>query len=206
MPALSAGQYDISLSSVTDTPERESRFDFVTYLSTGTMLLVRKGNPKRLSPDGTSLCGRRVAVETGTTQEDELVARSVAKPGAGARVDACRGAGRPVPIRLPFDDQEAADHALARGSADAVLTDAPCALYAARQAPGRFEVSGRPYATGLYGVVVPKHEVELRDAILRAIKDLISAGTYARLTRRWGLVPDAIAHPRINAAASAAGA
>lgn len=200
MPALSAGEYDLSLSSVTDTKDRESRFDFVTYLSAGTVLMVRRGNPKRLRPDGTSLCGRRIAVETGTTQEDELVAKTVADPGAGARADACRNAGRPAPIRLSFDDQEAADRALARGSADAVLTDAPCALYGVRRSPARFEVSGRPYDTALYGIVVPKHRPELRDAVLRAVRDLMSDGSYRRMVARWGLSAEAVSAPRINAA------
>lgn len=204
MPALSAGEYDASLSSITDTPDRESRFDFVTYLAAGTMLMVRKGNPKRLRPDGTSLCGRRIAVETGTTQEDELVAKTVAKPDAGARLDACRNAGRPAPVRMSFDDQEAADRALARGAADAVLADAPCVLYGARQAPARFEVSGPPYGRALYGIAVPKHHDGLRAAILQALKDLMSDGTYRRLVARWGLGAEAVSAPRINPAGTEA--
>lgn len=200
MPALGAGEYDVSLSSVTDTRDREDRFDFVTYLAAGTVLMVRKGNPKRLRPGGTSLCGRRIAVEAGTTQEDELLDKTVAKPDAGARVDACRSAGRPAPLRMTFDDQEAADRALAGGSADAVLADAPCARYGVRQAPDRFAVAGPPYDTALYGIVVPKHHDALRDAVLRAVQDLMSDGTYRRLVTRWGLGAEAISVPRTNAA------
>jgi polar amino acid transport system substrate-binding protein len=199
MTALSEDKYDISLSSFTDTKERESRFDFVTYLSAGTMLLVRKGNPKRLRPD-LSLCGRRIAVEKGTTQEDELTPESADKPNAGSRLAGCKTARRPAPIPLSFDDQAAANAALAKGRADAVLADTPSVVYGARQAGGRLEVSGQPYGTALYGIAIPKHHEDLRNAICKAVKDLINDGVYRRLVDKWGISAGAIREPRINAA------
>lgn len=200
LQALEEGKYDISLSSFTDTRERESRFDFVTYLSAGTMLMVPKGNPRHLRPDGLSLCGKRIAVEKGTTQEEEISRKDATRPNAGTRVDACRSGHRPAPIRMSYDDQDAANRALTKGDADAVLTDSPSALYAAKQSGGRMECSGQAYATALYGIAVPKRESDLRDAVFKAMKDLFSDGTYRRLTGRWGLTADAVPETRINAA------
>jgi polar amino acid transport system substrate-binding protein len=200
LQALQEGKYDISLSSFTDTKEREGQFDFVTYLSAGTMLEVRKGNPRRLRPDDLSLCGRRVAVEKGTTQEDELSQKDVSKPNAGARIDACKNGHKPAPILLSFDDQTAVNEALLKGRADAVLADAPSAIYGTKQSGGRLELSGQAYGTALYGVAVPKQENDLRDAIFNAMKDLISGGAYKRLTDKWGLSGGAVPAPRINAA------
>ena len=51
LPALQAKKYDISLSSFTDNKQREQSFDFVTYFSAGTGLMVKAGNPLKLSPD-----------------------------------------------------------------------------------------------------------------------------------------------------------
>jgi polar amino acid transport system substrate-binding protein len=200
LQALDEGKYDISLSSFTDTRERESRFDFVTYLSAGTMLMVPKGNPRHLRPDGLSLCGKRIAVEKGTTQEEELSRKDVTRPDAGTRLDACRSAHRPAPIRMSYDDQAEADRALLKGEADASLTDSPSAIYGARQSGGRIECSGEPYATALYGVAIPKREVGLRDAIFKAMKALLSDGTYRRLTARWGVSSGAVPETRIDAA------
>ena len=200
LQALEEGKYDISLSSFTDTRERESRFDFVTYLSSGTMLMVPKGNPRHLRPDGLSLCGKKVAVEKGTTQEEELSRKDVTRPDAGTRIDACRSSHKPAPIRLAFDDQAAANHALTSGNADAVLTDAPSAMWEAKQSGGRLECSGRPYATALYGIAIPKRQADLRDAVYKAMKTLISDGTYQRLTSRWSLSSEAVPETRINAA------
>jgi polar amino acid transport system substrate-binding protein len=200
LQALEEGKYDISLSSFTDTRERESRFDFVTYLSAGTMLMVPKGNPRRLRPDGLSLCGKKVAVEKGTTQEEEISSRDATRPDAGTRVDTCRNGHRPTPIRMSYDDEDAANLALAKGDADAVLTDSTSALYDAKQSGGRLECSGQPYATALYGIAIPKRQGDLRDAVFKAMKDLISDGTYQRLTARWGLTTDAVPETRVNAA------
>jgi polar amino acid transport system substrate-binding protein len=200
LQALQEGKYDISLSSFTDTRERESRFDFVTYLSAGTALLVRKGNPKKLMPGDLSLCGKRVAVEKGTTQEDEVTHKDAVSPEAGARVEACKQNHKRAPIRMSFDDQAAANQALVKGHADAVLADSPSATYGAAQSGGQLEVSGRPYAPAPYGIAVPKRQTDLRDAVLKALKDLISDGTYRRVVAKWGLTSGAIADPEINAA------
>lgn len=200
LQALDEGKYDLSLSSFSDTRERESRFDFVTYLSAGTMLLVPRGNPRHLRPDGLSLCGKKVAVEKGTTQEEELSRPDVTRPDAGTRIEACRSGHRPAPIRLSYDDQSAATEALLKGHADAALTDAPSAAYGAKESGGRVECAGMPYATTLYGVAIPKREAGLRDAVFTAMKDLMSDGTYRRLTARWGLIAQAVPETRINAA------
>jgi polar amino acid transport system substrate-binding protein len=200
LQALEEGKYDISLSSFTDTRERESRFDFVTYLSAGTMLMVPKGNPRRLRPDGLSLCGKRIAVEKGTTQEEELSRKDVTKPDAGTRIDACLSGDRPAPIRLSYDDQAAANEALTKGQADASLTDSPSAIYGAKASGGRIQCSGMPYATALYGVAIPKRQAGLRDAVFKAMKALMSDGTYQRLTARWGLTSGAVPETKINAA------
>jgi polar amino acid transport system substrate-binding protein len=200
LQALEEGKYDISLSSFTDTRERESRFDFVTYLSAGTMLMVPKGNPRHLRPDGLSLCGKKIAVEKGTTQEEELSRKDATRPDAGTRIDACRSGHKPAPILMSYDDQTAANQALTSGDADAVLTDSPSAIYGAKQSGGRMECSGMPYATALYGIAIPKRQGDLRDAIYKAMKDLISNGTYQRLTGRWGLSGDAVPETRVNAA------
>jgi polar amino acid transport system substrate-binding protein len=200
LQALDEDKYDISLSSFTDTREREGRFDFVTYLSAGTMLVVPKGNPRHLRPDGLSLCGKRIAVERGTTQEEELSRKDATRPNAGARIDACQSNGRPPPIRMSYDDQAAANEALVRGTADATLTDSPSAIYEAKASAGRVQCSGRAYATALYGIAIPKREAELRDAVFKAMKELIADGAYRRLTGQWGLSDGAVPETRINAA------
>jgi polar amino acid transport system substrate-binding protein len=200
LPALQSKKYDISLSSFTDNKEREQSFDFVTYYSAGTGLMVKAGNPLKLSPDDLSLCGKKIAVEKGTVQEDELTPKSSTKPDAGARVDKCKQGGKPAPVKVSLDDQNAANLALGNGRAEAVLADSPVAEYAAKQSGGKFEIAGSAYDTAPYGIAIPKNENELRDGILQALKGLISDGTYKQLTDKWGISGGGITDPKVNGA------
>ncbi len=200
LPALQSKKYDISLSSFTDNKQREASFDFVTYYSAGTGMMVKAGNPMKLMPDDLSLCGKRVAIEKGTTQEDELTPKSSAKPDAGARVDKCKQGGKPAPSKVSLDDQNAANLALGNGRADAVLADSPVAAYAAKQSGGKFEISGNAYDTAPYGIAIPKNEDDLRDAILKAVQDLISDGTYKQITDKWGISGGGVTDPKVNGA------
>jgi polar amino acid transport system substrate-binding protein len=200
LPALQSKKYDISLSSFTDNKQREASFDFVTYFSAGTGLMVKAGNPEKLTPEDLSLCGKKVAVEKGTTQEDELTPKSSAKPDAGSRVDTCKQGGKPAPVKISLDDQNAANLALGSGRADAVLADSPVAAYAAKQSGGKFIISGNAYGTAPYGIAIPKNENDLRDGIQKAVKDLISDGTYKQLTDKWGISAGGITDPKVNGA------
>lgn len=62
------------MSATTDTPERARTADFVDYFSAGTSIVVPRGNPAGVT-DIKDLCGKVVAVESGTTQVD-LLARA----------------------------------------------------------------------------------------------------------------------------------
>jgi polar amino acid transport system substrate-binding protein len=200
LPALQGKKYDLGISSFTDNKQREQSFDFVTYFSAGTGLMVKTGNPLKLMPDDLSLCGKKIAVEKGTTQEDELTPKSSAKPDAGARIDKCKQGGKPAPVKVSLDDQNAANLALSSGRADAVLADSPVAAYAAKESGGKFEISGNAYDTAPYGIAIPKNENDLRDAVQKAIKDMITDGTYKQLTDKWGVSAGGITDPKVNGA------
>lgn len=63
-------KYDLGISSFTITKERSKAVDFVSYLNNGNAYIVRKGNPTNV--DIKNLCGKTVAVQSGTTQEDSV--------------------------------------------------------------------------------------------------------------------------------------
>ncbi len=191
IPGLAAGKYDISMSSFSDTAEREKTVDFVTYGQAGTAMMVKKGNPAGLSPDGNSLCGRRVAVEKGTTQSDADIP---------ARDTKCTAAGKAKIQALVFPDQNAANLALSSGRADAVLADGPVAEYAAAKSNGQFEVTGAAYAVDQYGIAIPKNQGQLKQAVLGAVQKLIADGTYQKILQKWSVQGIAITKPAINVA------
>lgn len=67
LDALESGQVDAIISSMTITPERSERADFIEYFEAGSGILVTLGNPERISrPE--DLCGKTVAVQQGSSQ------------------------------------------------------------------------------------------------------------------------------------------
>lgn len=186
---LAGGKYDIGMSSFTDTKEREATVDFVTYFTAGTSLLVAKGNPSGLAgPD--DLCGHKIAVEKGTTQEADIAAKS----------KACTDAGKAKVTAVALPDQNAASLAVQSGRADATLADSPVAEYEASLPDAKFEVAGKSYDDAPYGIAVPKSSGTLKDAILAALKELIDDGTYGKILAKWNIADGAISTPVINGA------
>jgi len=190
IPGLSSGKYDLSLSSFTDSKDREKTVNFVTYFTAGTSLMVKTGNPEKLTPE--TLCGKKVAVEKGTVQED---------PDIPNRTKACKADGKAAVTALSFPDQSGANLALSSGRADAVLADSPVAEYAAKQSSGQFEVTGTSYDTAPYGIAIPKTN-GLTEPVLAAMKKLVANGTYLTILKKWGIEAGAITDPKINGATS----
>jgi polar amino acid transport system substrate-binding protein len=192
LSGMVAGKYDLGMSSFTDTKEREQTVDFVTYFSAGSSMMVKTGNPENLSTTDNSLCGKKIAVEKGTVQEQTDVPADNKK---------CSAAGKSAITLLSFDDQNGANLALSSGRADAVLADSPVAAYAAKQSSGQFVIVGQPYGTAPYGIAIPKGN-GMAPAVLAALKALIADGSYTQILTKWGIQSGAITDPVVNGATS----
>jgi polar amino acid transport system substrate-binding protein len=200
IPGISSGKYNLGMSSFTDNKEREKTVDFVTYYIAGSSLMVKKGNPQGVKPDDLSLCGKKVAVEKGTVQLDELSPTVDPTKKLGVRTKKCQDGGKPAPVAQPYPDQSGANLALSTGRADAVLADSPVIDYAAKQSNGQFEVAGSAYDTAPYGIAVAKNLGQSKEAILGALKALQADGTYNKVLEKWGIQHGANAQPVINGA------
>ena len=100
-------------------------------------------------PDITSLarlCGHKVAVEKGTTQQAD----------AQAQAAKCQSAGKSLSLQI-FNDQNAVNLALSSGRADVAMADSPVAAYQVKQSGGTFELSGQPYGTTPDRIAIPKN-------------------------------------------------
>jgi polar amino acid transport system substrate-binding protein len=190
IPGLASGKYDLGMSSFTDTKEREKTVDFVTYFSAGTSFYVKAQGGPSITSLG-DLCGHTVAVEKGTTQQDDSTAQSKKCTSAGKK---------PVKV-LTFPDQNGANLALSSGRAEVGMADSPVAAYQVKQSNGQFKLSGQPYGTAPYGIAIPKGS-GLDKPILAGVKALIADGTYKKIMEKWGIAEGAISDPAINGAQS----
>jgi polar amino acid transport system substrate-binding protein len=188
IPAISAGTYDVGMSSFTDTKEREKTVDFATYFSAGILWASQTG--KTVDPD--NACGLKVAVQTTTTEDtDDIPTRS----------KACTTAGKAAIQKIQFDSQDDATNAVVLGKADAMSADSPVTAYAIKQSGGKLQQAGQITEAAPYGWPVAKGST-LGQALQKALQSLIADGTYDQICTKWGVQSGEIKTSQINGATS----
>ena len=188
LAGIEADKYDVGMSSFTDTKEREQQVDFVTYLTAGTSFFEKADAPSNVNTLA-DLCGKKVAVQKGTTQADD----------AGAQSDKCVKDGKAKVDLLVFPDQNGANNALISGRALVGMADSPVAAYQVKETNGQLKLTGEDYGEAPYGIAVPKNS-GLAEPVLAALKKLIDGGQYEAILKKWGLENGAISDPKINGA------
>jgi len=137
------------------------------------------------------LCGKTVALEKGTTEQEEATKQS----------STCTKEGKKAVNVLSFPGQNPVNLAVASGRAEVGMADSPVAEYQVKQSAGKFKLLCKCYGFAPYGIAIPKNS-GMTAPILAAVKQLISDGTYAAILKRWGVESGAITEPKINGAIS----
>jgi polar amino acid transport system substrate-binding protein len=186
--SLRSKRIDLIMSAMSDTPERQKSIDFVDYFSAGTSILVKKGNPAKINSLD-DFCGKTIALQRGTTQED------VAK----AQTAKCKVAGKPLKV-LAFDRDTEALLQVKQGRAVADMNDFPVAAYSAKTSGGGndFEVVGAQLEAGPYGIGVRKEDTAIRDALQKAMQAIIDNGEYAKVLEKWNVKQGAVTTATVN--------
>ncbi|MEU4324972.1 ABC transporter substrate-binding protein [Nonomuraea dietziae] len=188
IPGLQSGKYELGASSFTDNKEREKVVDFVTYYSAGTAWAALKGNPKGVNPE--DACGKKIGVQQGTVQVDDIKVKS----------DACVKAGKPAIDQVVRKQQTEVNADLVSGKIDGMLADSPIVGYAVKQTGDKLEIIGQAYDTAPYGYAIGKNSGTFKDAWLAAVKEVIADGTYKSILDKWGVADGAVTDPVINGA------
>ncbi|MDH6129569.1 ABC transporter substrate-binding protein [Kitasatospora sp. GP82] len=199
LPGLLAQKYDIGLSGITDTRERQQGVDkngkqvndgvdFVDYFMAGIGIVVRKGNPEKLTKLD-SLCGRTVSVKKGTIHDDL----------ATNQMKACEHLGKPLKVMELDGDDKALDE-LRSGSADAYLTDYPKAQYRSQTEGGGqdFDLAGPQLQPRPYGIALRKGDKDLQTILTKALNTLIANGTYDQILTKRQLSVGAVQNSVVN--------
>ncbi|MCF2531529.1 ABC transporter substrate-binding protein [Yinghuangia soli] len=198
VPAIQAGKYDVAMSAMTDTKERQQVLDFVDYTVSGSGIMVAKGNPEKITGLD-SLCGKKVGVQAATHQVKVLEKHQ----------DKCKAAGLGSIDIQSFPKDSDAQLALRAGRVVADVLTKPAAGWTARSADGgnTFEVVDDPAAPGGYeatpnGIGVAKNQPQLTDAIHKALQALIADGTLTKICDKYGVASIAVKEATKNAAVS----
>ncbi|MER5635697.1 ABC transporter substrate-binding protein [Kitasatospora sp. NPDC002227] len=196
IPGLQEKKFDAVMSALTDSRQRRDGtdengkvinpgVDFVDYFIAGTSILVGKGNPKGIKTLD-DFCGHTVALQRGTTQA-EIV---------NHQVTACERSGKPLTVHYS-DSDDLARAEVAAGRAVADLNDFPVAVYAAKN-DAKFEVAGAQQQPEPYGIGVAKGNQQLRDALAKAVDQVIRNGSYDTVLTKWGLTAGAAQNAVVN--------
>jgi polar amino acid transport system substrate-binding protein len=183
---VDSGKYDVGVSSFSITPERKAKVNMVSYYKAGTLWVTKPGNPAKIDPN--NACGKNIGVQTGTTQFDDITAKS----------KKCTSEGKPAIHILPHDGQDQVTADVVSGKADAMLADSPIGLYAIKQFQGKLEKLGDVYDSAPYGYVVPKSQTDFANALVDALKAAKADGSYDNALKKWGVESGGISDFALN--------
>jgi polar amino acid transport system substrate-binding protein len=175
-------------AAITDTKERQKKYDFVDYFNAGQAIVVATGNPEGISTVE-DLCGKAVSVLVSSAQET-LLNKFNTEECASDQIDI---------TSLP-NDQDALLQ-VQSGRAVASFTQEPVGRYNVAKIAGgnAFEVANEePLFAQPLGYVFPKDSTELRDAFQAAVQSLIDDGTYQEILEARDLGSGAVEEATVN--------
>ena len=185
IPAVGS-KYDIGISSFTITPERMKSIDFVSMFKAGSTWVVKKGNPNKI--DTSDLCGLKIAVQTGTTQEDEV----------NKAAEQCKADNKLDVQILSNKLQTDVTTNVVTGKADVFYADSPVAGYAIAQTDDQLEPLGEDVGVTKEAVAIKKGDTATAKAVQKAMQKLMDDGTYMKILKHWGVESGALDKAEIN--------
>ncbi|MFD3379250.1 MULTISPECIES: ABC transporter substrate-binding protein [unclassified Streptomyces] len=199
LTGLRSKRYDIAMSAMTDSKDRQEGIDadtgkkvgegvdFVDYFTAGVSIYTKKGADQGIKT-WDDLCGKKIVVQRNTVSNDLAKAQAKECP-----------AGQKLTIEA-FDNDQQAQTRLRAGGADAGSSDFPVAAYAAKTSGGGndFEVVGEQVEAAPYGIAIAKSNTELRDALQAALDAIIKNGEYDKIIAKWGVEAGAVKEAAIN--------
>lgn len=187
-------KYQFSISSWSPTEDRESGgIDFISYYKAGESWIVKSSGGPTVN-NAVDMCGKNVAVESGTTEESDawaFMGQGVGGAALPGKTNGCQAAGKGNIKVLSFEKQTEANSALLSGRADMGWLDSPVASYQVKQSAGKFKLAGKPCSVSAYGIALVKGS-SLEKPITDAVKYLMDNGFYTSILQKWGVTDGAI--------------
>jgi len=166
-PALIAHKFDVVISAVTITPERDEEMDFSDpYFDSDQSIATKEDSGIKTKAD---LEGKILGVQTGTT--GELEAKKIAEEINIAEIKTYDT------ILLAFEDLKA-------GRIDAIINDFLTSLDIVKENPG-LVLAERIKTDEKYGVVFAPDTPELLKAVNKVLKEMKEDGTCDQIYNNW---------------------
>jgi polar amino acid transport system substrate-binding protein len=185
IPGLTSGRFDIALTGMFDTKERQKTVDFVDYLAAKNNFLTRTGYADIATMD--DLCGIAVGIPSGAL-ESTLLADASKK---------CTTAGKKAIDVKEFADLDATVLALLSDRIDVTPNDSAANAYIQSRNEGKVKTSGGYQNEGYFAAAFPKNSA-LTKQFETAFQEIIADGTYKKALETWGITDRGLDAPIVN--------
>ncbi len=188
IPGLTGGRYDFTTTDMSATPARLKVLDMINYWNAGSSLGVKAGNPENLNINDTSICGKSIAVMTGTTQQQTYL------PALSTK---CTDNGKAAIKAVVLPNVNTALTQLASGRIAGIFYDTSSLAYAAQQHGSAFTLTKPQYdkpaalGTDLVAIGLAKNS-PLTKAVQAAMQSIMDGPLYMKALNNWGLGSGAI--------------
>lgn len=170
IPSLQQGKYDMLVSQVTITPERQQVIDFSNpYITNNVKVIVKEDNTDIKSVE--DFPGRKIGVGLGTN--DETYLRTTLMPEVGGF------------IINTYDDVITTLADLDAGRIEATINNEYALKPVVEKNGYKIKSVGESIKSDNAGIAVAKGESEFVEAINEALDEMKEDGTYAEIFEKW---------------------
>ncbi|MDH0749403.1 ABC transporter substrate-binding protein [Pseudomonas sp. GD03842] len=180
-------RFDIILSGMTDTAERQKSVTFIDYFTSGPQLYTLTKNTELNQL--TDVCGKKVGTSRRTTWPAEITAWSK---------EHCEAAGKPAIVVSGTEGSADARAQLRQGRLDAAMQGSETIPYLMSQEKDTYKPIGQAISKQFTGLGVSKSSPELAKAIADALQAMIDDGTYGKILKKWELEQGAVSKAEMN--------
>ncbi len=186
IPQVVTGRSDLIMTAFSDKVERQTQLDFIDYFRTGNVFYSSVDHQAEIKTE-TDLCGKTVAVATGTSWVTWTEELGKAKCAEDKLITV---------IQIPTQ----AEHIMQirQGRAQASVIGLEGLLDLMKHEPGKFYQIGEVGDVNHYGIAFAKSNGQLRDAVLGALDALKADGTYTQILDRYGLKQAGVKEFKVN--------
>ncbi|WP_427015545.1 transporter substrate-binding domain-containing protein [Pseudarthrobacter sp. P1] len=186
IPGLDSGRYDMGISAMSDTVERQKQVSFLDYFEAGGGIMTTTANPHGIKALG-DLCGLKVGIVKGTTEDADAAAQSTE----------CQSAGKPALETTIYAGQNQAVLALQSDRVDAFLVDSTSGSVVAAESKGELAMGNR-YQQMPFGLVFPKDSMVLMGVVQKAMEEIAADGTYKSVLEKYKMGDHAVDKFTVN--------
>ncbi len=168
LAGLTSNRYDMIISAMNITPERQKQVDFVEYGKMSQLFISTKSH--KVTSDK-ELTGKVVATQADTTSSQY--------------VEKVKASGVAIKAIKSFKMAPECFAAVRAGQAEVIVVDEPVGRFFVKQDASTFMVTGRAVAPEPIGIAVKKGDAEFVKELSLKVEEMKKDGTIKRLSNAW---------------------